>query len=80
MEPVMIPEIEEQDLFESKDDINGRRKLQASGAIVNWVQAGAVTSVKNQGFCASGYAFAAVGAMEASHLINSKELLEFSSQ
>ena len=80
MEPVMIPEIKEQDLFEVKVEYSGKRKLQANEATVDWVKAGAVTSVKNQGFCASGYAFAAVGAMEASHLINSEELLEFSSQ
>ncbi len=47
MEPVIVPEIEEQDLFESNDESSGRRKLQVNGATVDWVKAGAVTSVKN---------------------------------
>jgi C1A family cysteine protease len=40
----------------------------------------AVTSVKDQGSCGSGYAFASAGALEGLQYIKSKSLVEFSEQ
>jgi len=45
---------------------------------VDWVEAGAVNEVKDQGQCGSCWAFSAVGAMEASHQISKGKLLSFS--
>jgi len=46
----------------------------------NWVTDGAVTSVKDEGSCGSGYAFGAVEPYESAHYLLYKELVSFSAQ
>ena len=47
---------------------------------VNWLDAGAVTGVKDQGTCGSGWAFSATGSLEGAHFVATGELQSFSEQ
>merc|ERR1712166_800314 len=63
---------------ETSDFITEQNETNASS--VNWVTAGAVGAVKDQGQCGSCWAFSSTGSLEDAHFIATGELLSFSEQ
>lgn len=54
--------------------------IEGLASTVDWVSAGAVTPVKNQGNCGSCWSFSTTGAVEGAYQIKNKNLVSFSEQ
>ena len=53
---------------------------ETNASYINWIEKGAVTPVKDQGYCGSCWAFSATGALEGAYYLQTGELETFSEQ
>ena len=72
--------VNEDNIEVAKKDYISVHKVDISASNVDWVSKGAVTPVKNQGQCVSGWAFSAAGAIESAYFLKQKSLKNISAQ
>lgn len=71
---------EEEEEEEETENVEEALAETSQASSINWVTAGAVQSVRNQGSCGSCYAFSAIGTIESALYIKSKITLNLSEQ
>ena len=65
---------------EMNENVSENLEVANIPASVNWLTAGAVNPVQDQGQCGSCWAFSAIGAIEGAHYVAKKKLVKLSEQ